>query len=293
MPRISLTRRQRESEAGVELLSLCQTITEDGHLSDEEVGQLREWLRANEDAELPARDHLYAIVEQILRDGRITDDERRELYRAIETVLPPDLRPLAKLRRQEREGEERERQKEARAHAKQEKERDRLRNRPVGRFNFMVAGVRHEGRAAVVAQHVRAAQLAHLQRDPGNRYSRNAIEVQTQAGHMIGYVPEEEARELAPLLDAGAQYHASFTKILGRGNVPIPVVDCFLYSADATQEGLTRHEAVPQRTEAEKTRPTPASPPTRAIAEDARSMPPWKLIVGVAIALVVLAMLFG
>lgn len=76
MPRLSLTKRQRETEAGTELLSLCQAVTEDGELSPDEVQQGRDWLRDHEAVDLPARDHLYAIVEQILPDGRT--------YRAIQ-----------------------------------------------------------------------------------------------------------------------------------------------------------------------------------------------------------------
>jgi hypothetical protein len=289
MPRLSLTQRQRETEAGAELLNLIQTVTEDGHLSDEEVEQLRDWLRANEDAELPARDHLHAMVEQVLRDGQVTDNERRELYRALETVLPPDLRPIAKLRRQEREAEDRERRKD-------EKARDRERNTPIARFNFMVAGVRHEGRAAIVARYVLPAHRAHLRRDPTNPHSRNAIEVRTADGHMVGYVPEDDARDLAPLLDAGAMYYADFTKILGRRQVPIPVVDCHLFPDGATQKGLTRHPPVPGGS------PTPGRPapakaaPTRtepapSIAGSSGAMPPLKPIVAVVVALVLLAIL--
>jgi hypothetical protein len=260
MPRLSLTQRQRETEAGAELLNLIQAVTDDGHISDEEVEQLRHWLIANEDADLPARDHLHAMMEQVLRDGRITADERRELYKAIETILPPDLRPLAKMRRQEREGEERERRKAEQAAAREQAREEKERNRPLARFNFMVAGVRHEGRAEIISDYVTAGDPAHLRRDRYNEHDRNAIEVLTKDGDEVGFVPKENARELAPLLDDGALQHAIFDRILDRGRYPIPVVNGQLYAKDATVPIATKPEGVPGGRPAA----APASRPARS-----------------------------
>src|SRR3954447_14534458 len=88
--RLSITKLQRETEAVIELISLCQTVTEDGSLSDEEIAALREWLKDQAGAELPARDFLEETVARILADGVVTEEERDELWRAIESVLPAD-----------------------------------------------------------------------------------------------------------------------------------------------------------------------------------------------------------
>jgi hypothetical protein len=90
--RISLTRAQRASQIGAELLSLCQTVTADGSLNDEEVSSLREWLTAHVASDLPPIRFLAPIVERILADGVVNTEERRELYLAIEKVLPRDAR---------------------------------------------------------------------------------------------------------------------------------------------------------------------------------------------------------
>jgi hypothetical protein len=97
--RISLTRTQRTSQIGAELLSLCQTVTADGSLNDEEVSSLREWLTAHAASDLPAIRFLAPIVERILADGVVNTAERRELYLAVEKVLPPDARGLARAAR--------------------------------------------------------------------------------------------------------------------------------------------------------------------------------------------------
>jgi hypothetical protein len=245
MPRLSITQRQRETPAGAELLTLCQAITADGELSDDEVLQLRDWLRDHEATDLPARDHLNAVVEEALRDGRVSPNERREVYKAIETILPPDLRPLAKMRRQERETVERERRKSDQAEEKARTHKEGERNRPLARFNFMVAGVRYEGRNEIISDSVTAGDPAYLRRDPSNSHSKNAIEVVTKQGDQVGFVPEEDARNLAPLLDQGALHSATFSKILGSGRYPVPVVTGQLYGKDATLPNLTKREEVP------------------------------------------------
>ena len=102
----------------------------------------------------------------------------------------------------------------------------------------MVAGARYEGRDKVIARYARAGDTVYLVRDPANRYSRNAIEVRLANGLQIGFVPEEFAVELAPLLDGGALHVAVITKILDRGKTPIPVVDVDLYNRDAQVTGL-------------------------------------------------------
>jgi hypothetical protein len=48
--RVSITKLQRHTAGGADLISLCQTITDDGHLADEEVMALRQWVDDNASA---------------------------------------------------------------------------------------------------------------------------------------------------------------------------------------------------------------------------------------------------
>ena len=91
-PRVSLTKAQLEAGVGAELLALYQTVTADGTLTDGEVAELRNWLEVNRAADLPAIAFLVATLECILADGRVTREERKELYTAVEKVLPPEAR---------------------------------------------------------------------------------------------------------------------------------------------------------------------------------------------------------
>jgi len=54
--RTTITKLQRHTAAGAELIELCQTITEDGALTDDEVMRLKQWLADNRESDLPARD---------------------------------------------------------------------------------------------------------------------------------------------------------------------------------------------------------------------------------------------
>jgi hypothetical protein len=66
-----------------------------------------------------------------------------------------------------------------------------------------------------------------------NVHSRNAVEVVISGGEQIGFVPEEDAQDLAPLLDSGHKYTAHVKRLLTEGRSPIPVVFASVYRADA------------------------------------------------------------
>lgn len=232
--RISLTKTQLRTELGAELLSLCESITTDGKLEPPEAEALREWLDESADAELPAASYLREVVERVLEDGRITPEECREVYRAVEAVLPPELRRQATAARKEVETAERSEAKAERERARARQREERQRNRPIASANFMVAGVRYEGRPEIISRHAHADDSVRLARDHGNRHSSNAIAVLLQSNDQIGFVPETWAEGLAPLFDDGARYSAYITKILGSGRSPIPVVQARLYRADST-----------------------------------------------------------
>ncbi len=261
MARLSLTKSQVSAGPGIELLALCQTITEDGSLSDAEIGQLRDWLTENREGELPAIGFLTSIVETILQDGKVTKAERQELYRALEKVLPIEVREAAASRRRLASAKEREEAKEQKKAEKERRTQERLRDSPIGSANFMVAGVLHEGRDKVIAQYARAGDTAYLVRDTDNRYSRNAIEIRLGNGMQIGFVPEDDAIALAPLLDKGALQTAIITKILDGRRGPIPVVDVDLYGVDAQVSGAVAQSQAPQSVMQEfSSAPTAAEP---------------------------------
>lgn len=246
-PRLSLTKTQIQAGVGAELLALCQAVTEDGSLSKEEIVELRLWLNANRSADLPAVAFLVETVERIVADGKVTHDEVQELYRAIEKVLPPDARRHAVTARREVEAEECARERAGREEQKRQAREERDRNRPVASANFMVAGVHYEGRADVIEEFVDAGDTVFLARDYKNRFSRNAVEIRLSNGMQIGFVPEVDAVDLAPLIDRGCSHLAYITKVLAGGRVPIPVVQAYLHSPDATVEGTVLQSAVPAK----------------------------------------------
>lgn len=90
--RLSITKLQRQTAAGAELIALCQTITEDGSLNDFEILALESWLVESHDIDLPARHHLLALLRLYASDGVISTDERAALYKAVELTMPPDVR---------------------------------------------------------------------------------------------------------------------------------------------------------------------------------------------------------
>jgi hypothetical protein len=275
--RVSLTKTQRQTEIGVELISLCQSFTEDGSLSGEEIHGLLAWLEANQSSDLPAIGFLSETVQKVLEDGKVTKEERQAVYKALETVLPPEIRKEAVARRRVIKSEEKNQKRALRDQEKQEKREERERNRTLGSWNFMVAGVRYENRPALIDKYVRADNIAYLKRDKSNKFSTNAIEVLTQNRVMVGFVPEDDAVDMAPLLDQGCRYEAFFTKVLSGGRTPIPVVQTYIYGANATVEG--------SMTQAD-------TPPSVKIASPVSGSIPWIYIaIGVAILLVVLYLL--
>lgn len=275
--RVSLTKTQRQTEIGVELISLCQSFTEDGSLSDEEIHGLRAWLEANQSSDLPAISFLIETVQKVIEDGKVTKEERQAVYKALETVLPPEIRKETVARRREIESEEKNQQRAIRDQEKQEKLEERERNRTLGSWNYMVAGVRYENRPALIEKYVRADNVAYLKRDKSNKHSRNAVEVLTQNGVMVGFVPEDDAVDMAPLLDQGCRYEAFFTKVLSGGRTPIPVVQTYVYGANATVEGSI--------TQAD----TPAS--VKMSSSVSGSIPWMYIVIGVVILLVILNLL--
>lgn len=237
-PRTSLTKAQQQTAAGAELIYLCQAYTQDGRLADEEIEALRQWLADHRDSDLPALAFLTTTVEHILADGVVTPAERTALYKAIETVLPPDIRASVRGTRTAAEAV-------AKEEVQQQRDAARDRNRAIDSWDFMVAGVLYEGRAAVVEAHARENDHAFLARDRANEYSTHAVEVRLANGLQIGYVPEEFAVEIAHYIDRGHKHHAYIKRILTGRRAPIPVVVATVYDPGTELEGAVSEAHVP------------------------------------------------
>lgn len=194
MTRRSLTKSQLATAAGAELLELCQSITADGRLDQSDVEALQRWMDERRDADIPGAEFLRAAVTAILADGRVSDQERRELYRTIESVLPPALRLAAVAARREA--------------SETDRAARRLRDAfGPGEWTFVVAGVRHDDRADVARRYLNEGDPVLLSREefegantPGARAT--AVRIRT-TGALVGYVPRSISHEVAAAMDAG------------------------------------------------------------------------------------------
>jgi hypothetical protein len=200
-------------------------VTADGRLAPEELEGLQQWLHDADAADMPAVKYLRTSIERVLADGRITPEEYREVYRAVEAVLPFEARKQALAARQEVET--------AAAAGARVEHAARQRGIPVAdtamaTVTFMVAGVRQEGRPEIIERHARPNDVIVLARQ---RESGVNISVKLSNGSEIGFVPEVDARQLAPLLDGGSRYEARITEVLATGRSPIPVVQVRVFDS--------------------------------------------------------------
>lgn len=221
-----MPRRPKPTQEGIvaELFAILQEIASDGVISDDEATQLHEWLLHNRHAGIPKFDFLRQLLDQFLADGKITVPERKAIHSAVEKVLPPELRQEAKLARQAVALK-------AKAEAANKKEAERAK-RPIYIGDFMVMGIRYDGRESLVRNYVRQGHNMHLVREPSNAFDPNAILIRTFAGDDIGYMPREDAAIAAPLIDAGALHQAYCKKILEGRNYPTPVIYAQLFRGD-------------------------------------------------------------
>jgi hypothetical protein len=233
--RLSLTKADRATGAGVELLALLQDIAADGVLTADEVGQLREWTAQSVDLELPARDYLASIIVDVERDGQITDDELAAVHEAVLRVLPPELRGLAVARRREHRRSLVAQQQEARAAERDARQQQRERDRTLARVDFLIAGALKTEERREACDLLSEGERVWFVREPDNEYDANAIVINTDDEEALGYVPRDIAADLAPLLDAGAKQDARVKKLIetSRGGI-IPVVIGNLFAADSS-----------------------------------------------------------
>lgn len=231
--RLSLTKTDVHTTAGLELLQVLQSITDDGHLQEAEVLQLREWLTTNVAVALPSREYLTDVINDVLSDGVITEDEYKVLHDAVLRVLPPELRSIADLRRREKRKEDREAKKQSQEEEKQRQRDERDRNRPLQRADFMIAGATIGEERRMACESCCDDDPVMLVREPDNDYDKNAIQVVDAGGDVLGYVPRDLAADLAPLMDNGAKQDFRVKKLLETSSERIiPVIVGALYRGD-------------------------------------------------------------
>jgi hypothetical protein len=82
-----------------------------------------------------------------------------------------------------------------------------------------VAGVSHQNDDGSSRQEILARckvpEILELRRQPNHRHDKNAIQVRRQNGEMLGFIPKNEARIMAPELDKGRRYVAVLTTLDG------------------------------------------------------------------------------
>lgn len=271
--RISLTKTQLRTDEGAELLRLCESIVADGQIEQDEWTELCRWIEDRGQSELPAVSYLREMISRTKDEGQEEQELYRELYRAVERVLPPEVRQNAVAARRRREVVLREAAKLERERAAAEERERRLRDTPFEAANFMVAGVRFEGRPSLIRRQARVDDSVELVRDPWNQYSPYAIQVRLESGAHIGYVPEEDAEILAPLLDEGARFEAHITKILSGRYGPIPVVQVYLFKPDSTVGTIARR--------LEEAKPVSIAPPLDLDAP--KKAIPWRWVISLLI----------
>jgi hypothetical protein len=210
-----------DADPGAELFALCQTATADGALSPRELQSLRAWREQANARDIPAWKFVSGLVEHILEIGRAAPADLAALYNALESCLPQELRrkPSA-IRLTDREWT-----------LRNVPTGERARNEVVASAHFLIAG---GNPPAGVWRHIRPGAALLLVRDRENSLSPNAVEVRAANGKQLGFVPEQHASELAPLLDQGARYRAHLASVRNGAHAPLLIVQAYLYPPDST-----------------------------------------------------------
>ena len=227
----ALTRPQLATELGAELLSLCQSVTADGRLAPEEIAGLQQWLGDAAAVEMQAARYLRGVIEHVLADGRITPEEYQEVYRAVEAVLPFEARQQAHAARQHAETSDLPARAPTATVAAAVTGAAQTDLAPILDVTFMVAGVRQDGRPALIEQHASAGLAVTLDLATTGSHSGAAVAVRLPGGAQIGFVPGAEARQIVPLLQPGSHYSAHIVSVRSSGRSPIPVVRARFFPA--------------------------------------------------------------
>lgn len=214
--------RLKTTEACLDLLAICDPISENGRLLPSEVAALNEWVATYAAGAVVPHDQIVALLRRMLSVGVITDGERAELRSGIDRLLPPDTRDALRA---------------ARKKGPAKRAADDV---PIDSYRFIVAGTRDLERSTHIARYAFEGDEVLLVRDPKNARSRSAIIVRLLAGFDIGYVPELEARTMAPHVDENLPYIATVNRVVRGGHAPIPVITADFFRGEARVDGARR-----------------------------------------------------
>jgi hypothetical protein len=240
--RVSLSKTKIQEGISAELFSICQGITSDGVISKDEIVALGLWRRDNRDADLPGIAFLSETLNRIIADGVVTKEERRELFEAIEKVLPPEARTIAKTARRaveaKRKADAKAVEAKGKADAKAAKKEQQMqelaeqkRRQPEDAFEFVVKGVSLEGRHRLIERHLDVGDRVVLLQEPNNRHDDCAVAVILTNGKKIGEVPWSDSEDVSNGIDVHPYYVATVTKIIGI-RFPVPVIALEFYRSD-------------------------------------------------------------
>jgi hypothetical protein len=219
---VSTSGKQRATDAALELVEICNTMTHDGRILDESIAELRDWFRYYADLELVNRPVVRRTIDKIFQTGEISDEERSDLYLNIEKLLPRELQQALRGKRGAPEPA------------------DRARGLSLEAYDFVVSETHYEDRSTAIVRYASKGDDLLLMRDPENACSPNAIVLRLPSGFDVGFVPEYTARSLAQYLDAGYPYRARIRRILPGRVAPVLVVSTDVYPPDTSVEGLHR-----------------------------------------------------
>lgn len=73
--RVTLSKAQRATPAGGELVELLTELSDDGIVTRDEMTRLRVWLEVDRNVDFAARGLLYEVIDTIAADGAITEVE--------------------------------------------------------------------------------------------------------------------------------------------------------------------------------------------------------------------------
>jgi hypothetical protein len=278
---VTLSKAHRETSAGQELIKLLTELSADGNVSRDELGRLRSWLEIDRGVDFPALPFLYETIEQISSDGEITEDELDRLALAIERVLPKDIRLAAAAKRKEARDarfvakREAQRQTQIAARAERRAARDAARAQ-VGilhETDFPVRGAMRSEERRQACDRLAEGDSVKLEREPDNAHDANAILVIGPDDCELGYVPREDACDIAPLLDAGAEAEATVRRLWETPDtgyvVPMVLVKVRQGNADVSAVTAIRSQRVIAIDPAAKRAadPKPATPQQPAVSQ--------------------------
>ena len=150
---LALGKKYTASGIVAELLTLMETVTADGVVTEDEAKALKDWLDLNQTEQgIPGIEFLRTTVSQVLADGKVTPEEKLAVYKAVERVLPTEVRRQARERRTAIEAVEKANRRDARKAQSQQRRFEK--ESRVANVNFIVAGVTYEGRAPIVRRYV-------------------------------------------------------------------------------------------------------------------------------------------